>query len=745
MLELAQRLGLDLADALAGDRELLADLFERVVGVHADAETHPQHPLLARSQRGEHAGGAGAKIGVDGRIDGLHGVLVLDEVAQMAVLVVADRRVEADRLLGDLQYFAHLLQRHVQLGRQFLRCRLPTDLVQDLARGAHQLVDGLDHMYRDADGAGLVCNRARDCLADPPGGVGRELVAAAVFEFVHGLHQPDIALLDQIQELQAAIGVFLGDGDHEPEVGFDHLLLRAGRFALAFLYAGDNAAEVRQRQFGLGSNFQDPGAHRLDLVAETARECFPFLLLADAPYPALVEFAPAPLFEKGGARQLRARGAAQHAPFQPDQLAIHAVEDVHQLVDARVVELQAAHQVGHFTGQLVVTPILGQRRPLFAARFVETHHAQPGEAPVELLDLVEHLHHMRQQGALRRCKREVGLVVCVVVVARVAVLAVGRLACIVIVGRLVRGSGSICRAAMQRGPGRIEVHDIAEQPGFPLQFLAPVEDIADGGRRSADRADHLFASGFDPLGDGDFALARQQFDRAHLAQVHAHRIVCTTDVIIDIAALFALRCGVALRRRLLGFLRLDDIDAELGEHGHRILDLLGRDLVGRQRRVQFLVGDIAAFLAVLDKLFDGRFRIDRSLPRFFPRLRLSNLFRCLRRHALVRPRLLLLLHSAPGARPSGLHHQRRHAFQRAVGIGFGGFRHLAFYGHRPICREDLFHPLARLLCRRVRAGKRCKTVNGLAQHAADCAGKADRLEMGSPDARVNPFPVGSKP
>src|SRR6476620_8880255 len=36
MLELAQGLGLDLFDALAGHRELLADLFQSVVGVHAD-------------------------------------------------------------------------------------------------------------------------------------------------------------------------------------------------------------------------------------------------------------------------------------------------------------------------------------------------------------------------------------------------------------------------------------------------------------------------------------------------------------------------------------------------------------------------------------------------------------------------------------------------------------------------------------------------------------------------------------
>ena len=37
--------------------------------------------------------------------------------------------------------------------------------------------------------------------------------------------------------------------------------------------------------------------------------------------------------------------------------------------------------------------------------------------------------------------------------------------------------------------------------------------------------DHRFAAGLDALGDGDFALARQKLDRAHLAQIHAHGIV----------------------------------------------------------------------------------------------------------------------------------------------------------------------------------------------------------------------------
>src|SRR6185312_4532371 len=65
VLELAQRLGLDLADALARHVELLADLLERMVGVHADAEAHPQHALLAWRQARQHPRRRLAQIGLD--------------------------------------------------------------------------------------------------------------------------------------------------------------------------------------------------------------------------------------------------------------------------------------------------------------------------------------------------------------------------------------------------------------------------------------------------------------------------------------------------------------------------------------------------------------------------------------------------------------------------------------------------------------------------------------------------------
>ncbi len=133
MLQLAQRLRLDLADALAGDAELLADLFQRVVGVHADAEAHAQHALLAGREAGKHPRRRLAQVRLDGGVDRQHRVLVLDEIAEIAILLVADRRLEADGLLGDLEDLAHLLERHGQFLGELFRRRLAADLVQHLA------------------------------------------------------------------------------------------------------------------------------------------------------------------------------------------------------------------------------------------------------------------------------------------------------------------------------------------------------------------------------------------------------------------------------------------------------------------------------------------------------------------------------------------------------------------------------------------------------------------------------------
>ena len=51
MTELAEGLGLDLADALAGHGEVLSDFLEGVFAAVGEPEAQPQHLFLARRQR----------------------------------------------------------------------------------------------------------------------------------------------------------------------------------------------------------------------------------------------------------------------------------------------------------------------------------------------------------------------------------------------------------------------------------------------------------------------------------------------------------------------------------------------------------------------------------------------------------------------------------------------------------------------------------------------------------------------
>ena len=108
----------------------------------------------------------------------------------------------------------------------FFRRWLTTVFLDELLLHTHQLIDRLDHVHRNPNRPRLVGDGAGDRLADPPSGIGREFIAAAIFEFFDSLHQTHVSFLDEIEEREPAVSIFLGDGNHESEVGLDHLGLR---------------------------------------------------------------------------------------------------------------------------------------------------------------------------------------------------------------------------------------------------------------------------------------------------------------------------------------------------------------------------------------------------------------------------------------------------------------------------------------------------------------------------------------
>ena len=394
-----------------------------MVGVHADAKAHAQHAFLAGRERGQNAGRGFLQVFLNGAVERQNGVLVLDEIAKLAVFLVADGGFQRNRLLGDLHHLADLFQRHLQLFGQFLGRGFAADLVQHLAAGAHQLVDRFDHMDRDTDRACLIGDRAGDRLTDPPCGIGRELVAAAVFELIDRFHQADVALLDQVEELQPAVGVFLGDGDHEAQVRLDHFLFRLTGFFLALLDLVHDATEFADIKAHILAHLRHVGAEFLDLVARTFHQRLPATarFRGHAFAPCRIKLAVAVFVDELAAVDAGLIGQLHHGAVDGHDPAVDAVKLIDQRLDAVVVQMQFVDQLHDFRAQRLIDRLVFLRKAgILVQRGRDPLVLHLGQLDVIIGDPVEGFENPRLECGFHRGKAHIGLLVVILVIIAIA-------------------------------------------------------------------------------------------------------------------------------------------------------------------------------------------------------------------------------------------------------------------------------------------------------------------------------------
>src|SRR5882757_9851031 len=99
MAQLAQRFCFNLPYAFARDRERLPDFLERVLAAIVQTKPHFDDFFLARRQRLQHRRSLFLQIEVNHRIRRRNYSLVFDEVAQVGVLFLANRRLKGNRLV----------------------------------------------------------------------------------------------------------------------------------------------------------------------------------------------------------------------------------------------------------------------------------------------------------------------------------------------------------------------------------------------------------------------------------------------------------------------------------------------------------------------------------------------------------------------------------------------------------------------------------------------------------------------
>src|ERR1017187_2648440 len=353
MTQLSQRLCLDLPDTFSSDSKRLADLFERVLGAVFQPKTHLDHFLFARRERAQDLSRLVLEGDIDHRIRRGDNAAILDEVAQMRIFLFANRRFEGDRLLRDLQHFADFRHGNIHPLGDLFRRRFASQFLHQLPRRADQLVDRLDHVHRDTNRTRLIGNGTRNRLPDPPRGIGRELIPTAVFELVDGLHQADVAFLNQVEELQPAIGVFLCNRNDETQVGFNQLALRLLGVHVALDDLALCALEFLEQQSGFDFElfeFAVDGA-RLLLV-------FLALLFAACAFGTLLQVLDLPV------ERPHAVDRAVHTLNQALAFIVGEAQFAHRLRRAH----DGAGQVAPVTAIVAWTLLLVYRRQLFDER-----------------------------------------------------------------------------------------------------------------------------------------------------------------------------------------------------------------------------------------------------------------------------------------------------------------------------------------------------------------------------------------
>ena len=225
MAELPDSLVLDLADPLTGDAEDLAHLLQGVGATVVHAEAHPQHVRFPLGEGTQNLFQGFGKQCVGGGIGRAGGPLVLYEGADGGILFVTYGGIQTQGIGSGAVGLNDFFHRQTQLRGDLLHGGFPAQLLNQLPVAAGGLVDDLYHMHRHPDGPGLVRNGPGNGLPDPPGGICRELVSLCPVKLINRADQSRVALLDQIQNVQAPAGVFFGDGDNQTQVGLRQLVL----------------------------------------------------------------------------------------------------------------------------------------------------------------------------------------------------------------------------------------------------------------------------------------------------------------------------------------------------------------------------------------------------------------------------------------------------------------------------------------------------------------------------------------
>ena len=149
-----------------------------------------------------------------------------------------------------------------------------------------------------------------------------------------------------------------------------------------------------------------------------------------------------------------------------------------------------------------------------------------------------------------------------------------------------------------------EDHQFADGALAGAQLIAHDQDALGDGGRARDRLDHRELAALDALGNRDFAFAREQRDGAHLAQIHADRVVGLVERAWSEIQfrLVARSVTIEVLVAAVRFVGIDDLDARGAKGIEEVVELFRRGDFRRQNLVDLVVEQVPLLLADSDQL-----------------------------------------------------------------------------------------------------------------------------------------------
>src|SRR5919201_984291 len=320
MLEPVERLAFELSDTFPCEADFLADRLQRL-WVAGEAEAKPEIPPLPLGKRVQQPPRLLSPLPLLDRVGGVGRCPIFEAVSEFVLAVPAERLVERDGRAGRVECLGDVPRRQPGCRSELVPGWGAALLDREFSRRSAQLLPAFTDVEGQPDRGRLILRGPLHRLPDPPGRVGRELVAAPPVELFGRADEAERALLDQVEERHTLVAVALGDRHDQTQVRADHRVFRLRVAALDPLREHHPLGRCQERvprQLGQEEGQAVAGKHGLGL-ADPRLGLLPVRLELVLRHPggrvcgATLHLAPARRGVRGLTRTWRARAMSRHS------------------------------------------------------------------------------------------------------------------------------------------------------------------------------------------------------------------------------------------------------------------------------------------------------------------------------------------------------------------------------------------------------------------------------------------------